>query len=1611
MAGSGPSLALLVAEELQKLSAFDASASVAKDKIKIWHQVINRSVQRAFPMASFEAQFDGSRCRIRGFGPSWFSHFDSKVSQLLATPVFRFCLDAGDGPLALRYLGLGAEASLDELRCCEKLLQKSLPEAAVAYLAVTMNLFGEALYRKRGGKCQVEDAEINNSPDKDVELEQPDKVCLIDGLKLVKEEFIALLQKWCQEKCDCSLDKLDGVVLADPVRLFTSFQGYYLANRKEARIAAQAEAEKKQKAQEKKDAKEQQQKEKEERKRIREEKKQEKKQEQLEKKQKKLEKTNAEEKKQKEVPTENQEKKEGEVPKENQVAAASANMSPASPNQTMPGTPKRPSALIVATPRQKSFVKRRRVNAADAAAQSKPGASAAEGEGKGEGGQDVKAAKQAADHVKVMKNYQLLMAQPDFAKDVAYVPSLDANKPGVKSFTAYPYEQGKSKNGIGVLFYRPAFYVRHANISEELLAAMRKKGVNAEVGYDGTDGCSLGWSRFKNVMQAWGIAMIVAGWIPSDQVERYVFEQAYELEADGVFCDMMSDVGFIKGAELVLRMVPLALLYGGIPCESYGFMSSGTRRRAASQPWGHAYCFVFRGNVIATRFVLLAMLAIVRNCLWMAEQPDRSFLIHLPPMQVLFHRTAGPDSAASSELVPAQAPAAVVHTPGQTPIKSPENKKIRTVEPVCLRDLFQAGWDPNLGGMHKLLEEAIVWLKSVEKGPLKCEDFPDDLQSLLLDFSNLTKSASDLDALRDRSKRVMAAARANVEQRVRDATLHCERLPNADEVLEKRKVLLGTWLKQQEDKCKEEENNLENHHSSVRTVVETKLMEVINWAFKEWKETPAPACLQSDEDLMADLDAGLQALLQDDPMWKPGALESSIPVVPMQVGMPTAAGAQPPTNLQKPSVEPEKPEGEMPTLKPEEKPKGEDRTLKPVEPEKLEGEMPTLPAEDAMAPTSAPQEPLPEKSVVKRVIVPKGADSKITHNKVNIFDPEVCKKIKWGASETTGVARSPEATPEVVPPAGGDPGKTHDRTAALEKEFKRQDTSDLATLDTDTPIVIDGITYYKRPKTGELETVPQRQARRLPTSPSELAPSWMALSASQMEQSCLEPCRRSASMKAAYDGELVGLLQEADTTRAKMEAWYALRLEDENVVGEQLNMYETLMAQFDSMMTKTNGSTKLVKNAIVWVSNPSCGQCRLLHVYAHLGELQSLDFLLTARADPTERAKDPKQRAALHFAVKAGHDDCAKRLLEGKALAHDPDKNRETPLQIAAYGGFTSLAQLLLSSGAVVNAADRDQWTPLICAARAGHVETVELLWRNAPKCWRRIVSVRWWSAESNQFSGQQAFASDVDCHGKMLMTVHQKEKEEAVKISRMIVNFAACTNADVLVMGSTGLKEGRSNCFQRTTLGSSAHLAALEAPCSVVLIRPGCRVDPKLATVFMVAVDGSLHSQYALQMCTEWARPDKDEIVCRVFGPSDFTEPVERMCTDQLQAVMRTKKVEYAVIPTELDETADVHGDDLSDAAKQCRFRQQAFLVFGARGRRYETSGSIPTSPTLSPAASDASPSGGDGDGDGGDSATTLGHVARWCIKEAQCSLIIARPKMYQSPTGLVILRAASLP
>lgn len=244
------------------------------------------------------------------------------------------------------------------------------------------------------------------------------------------------------------------------------------------------------------------------------------------------------------------------------------------------------------------------------------------------------------------------------------------------------------------------------------------------------------------------------------------------------------------------------------------------------------------------------------------------------------------------------------------------------------------------------------------------------------------------------------------------------------------------------------------------------------------------------------------------------------------------------------------------------------------------------------------------------------------------------------------------------------------------------------------------------------------------------------------------------------------------------------------------------------------------------------------------------------------------------------------------------------------------------------------------------------------------------------------------------LLTVHQKECAEAEKISKRILDFAHESSADVLVMGSMGTKSKASTTFQRVTLGSSAHLAALSAPCTVVLIRPGFKCDPKLRSVYMVAVDGSQHAYHALDLCSEWARYDKDEIVCHVFGPPEYTQPIEEHCTGLLQVLMQTRKVEYAVIPTELEDSADMHGDELAEAAQQCRFRQQAMLVFGACGRQKET-----LSPEASPKAAPAV-----------EPPATLGRVARWCIGEAQCSLIIARIKASSSGQPMVLSRSETV-
>ena len=93
---------------------------------------------------------------------------------------------------------------------------------------------------------------------------------------------------------------------------------------------------------------------------------------------------------------------------------------------------------------------------------------------------------------------------------------------------------------------------------------------------------------------------------------------------------------------LLMRLGLLGLWYGGVPCDSFGFLSSPTHGRGALTPWGNPWPFVFTGNVLCTRYAMLALVAIIRGCVWALEQPEKTTIMHMPPFAVLMREYLRP---------------------------------------------------------------------------------------------------------------------------------------------------------------------------------------------------------------------------------------------------------------------------------------------------------------------------------------------------------------------------------------------------------------------------------------------------------------------------------------------------------------------------------------------------------------------------------------------------------------------------------------------------------------------------------------------------------------------------------------------------------------------------------------------------------------------------------------------------------------------------------------------------------------------------------------------------------------------------------------------------------
>ena len=100
--------------------------------------------------------------------------------------------------------------------------------------------------------------------------------------------------------------------------------------------------------------------------------------------------------------------------------------------------------------------------------------------------------------------------------------------------------------------------------------------------------------------------------------------------------DMDTTLGFLVAILYVLRVKPKGLLFLGVPCCSFSWVSSCKHCRSVYQPFGDTqHSFVVQGNKLCARSVLLALLGMTRGVFYFVENPMRSAISFYPYMKYL----------------------------------------------------------------------------------------------------------------------------------------------------------------------------------------------------------------------------------------------------------------------------------------------------------------------------------------------------------------------------------------------------------------------------------------------------------------------------------------------------------------------------------------------------------------------------------------------------------------------------------------------------------------------------------------------------------------------------------------------------------------------------------------------------------------------------------------------------------------------------------------------------------------------------------------------------------------------------------------------------------------
>jgi ankyrin repeat protein len=125
---------------------------------------------------------------------------------------------------------------------------------------------------------------------------------------------------------------------------------------------------------------------------------------------------------------------------------------------------------------------------------------------------------------------------------------------------------------------------------------------------------------------------------------------------------------------------------------------------------------------------------------------------------------------------------------------------------------------------------------------------------------------------------------------------------------------------------------------------------------------------------------------------------------------------------------------------------------------------------------------------------------------------------------------------------------------------------------------------------------------------------------------------------------------------------------------------------------------------------PAAARATPLHYAAFCGMHDIATFLIIEHSQDVNARGFDKKETPLHVALRQGHVEVIRVLLEHGADAEARNKDNRTPLLWASRLRHVELAQVLLEHGADTEARDGDNCTPLLCASRDGQVELARVL-------------------------------------------------------------------------------------------------------------------------------------------------------------------------------------------------------------------------------------------------------------------------------------------------------------